>query len=419
MKDPDKILIREYKKKNIDRIISGINKINAEENKTYPLPIFIEQGSISMSTTNQSEDKDYDIDVAVIFPKDGFFSNPLHSRQFIAKALNKDSSTFSHPPEARTNAVTVWYTEGYHVDFAIYRSYDKFGSTVYEHASAEFLSRDPRAVTQWFLNEVSRLSPTKARVESNQFRKIVRLLKRFCKSRFNWDLPGGFILSILASSSFSSHNERDDIAFVTTLLNISNRLKNNRTVYNPTNGTIELTSKKRLQHQITRLVEKLDRFESKSKILFENNCSEDDAKNFYKWVFNTKEKDTIFSIEESTRLVSSSSIIADIHRSKTSSVLMSNIPAGKVTIHKKLWIKFTVTSNVTTPFDIKWVVENDGDEAKAIPDLGHETWSYNCSEQENSHWERTAYKGIHKLTAEVYKFGQKQQSHTFMVKIQR
>ena len=200
MKDPDKILIREYKKKNIDRIISGINKINVEENKTYPLPTFIEQGSISMSTTNQSEDKDYDIDVAVIFPKEGFFSNPLHARQFIERALNKDSSTFSHPPEARTNAVTVWYTEGYHVDFAIYRNYDKFGSTVYEHASAEWLSRDPRAVTQWFLNEVSRLSPTNAKVESNQFRKVVRLLKRFCKSRLNWDLPGGFILSIFDTS---------------------------------------------------------------------------------------------------------------------------------------------------------------------------------------------------------------------------
>ena len=144
LKDTDKTLIRDYKNKNIQRIISGINKINQEENKIFPIPSFIEQGSIAMSTTNQSEDNDYDIDVAVIFPKDSIFNNPLEARKFVAKAINKNTANFSKQAEARTNAVTVWYTEGYHVDFAIYRTFEEFYQTKYEHASTEWLDRNPK-----------------------------------------------------------------------------------------------------------------------------------------------------------------------------------------------------------------------------------------------------------------------------------
>jgi hypothetical protein len=151
LKDNDKALIRDYKNKNIQRITSGINKINQEDNKTYPTPLFIEQGSIAMSTTNQSEDNDYDIDVAVIFPKDSIFNNPLESRKFVAKAINKNTANFSKPAEARTNAVTVWYIKGYHVDFALYRTFKEFYQDKYEHASTEWLDRDPKAITEWFL----------------------------------------------------------------------------------------------------------------------------------------------------------------------------------------------------------------------------------------------------------------------------
>ena len=137
LKDTDKTLIRDYKNKNIQRIISGINKINQEENKIFPIPSFIEQGSIAMSTTNQSEDNDYDIDVAVIFPKDSIFNNPLEARKFVAKAINKNNANFSKPAEARTNAVTVWYTEGYHVDFAVKGTFEKFNQNKFKHESTK------------------------------------------------------------------------------------------------------------------------------------------------------------------------------------------------------------------------------------------------------------------------------------------
>tara|TARA_R110000744_G_scaffold62940_1_gene129731 strand:+ start:1676 stop:2992 length:1317 start_codon:yes stop_codon:yes gene_type:complete len=419
LKDTDKSLIRGYKDINIQRIVTGINKINQEENKSYPIPLFIEQGSIAMSTTNQSEDNVYDIDVAVIFPKVSFFNNPLESRKFVKKALLKNTVNFSKPPEARTNAVTVWYSEGYHVDFAVYRTFDEFSQVKYEHASTEWLERNPKAITEWFLGKVSSLSPDDyfSTVEKSQLRKITRLLKKFCKSRLNWNLPGGFILSILVIECYTPNLTRDDISFIQTLSKIRNRLKQNRTIYNPVNPQIELTLNKSLQHQLTRLSEKLDRFISRSEVLNLNDCNEEKASDFYKWVFNIQVKDKTLSYLKENMQISKSAIIVSVHRSKTFGAIMHSIPSGKLKIHKKLWLKFTLASNIQPPFDIKWIVENDGDEAKAIPDLGHESWDYNCTTQTNTHWERTAYKGIHKLNAEIYKSGTKVETQIFEVKI--
>lgn len=418
LKDTDKSLIREYKDKNIKRIIKGIEKINQEEKKSYPIPEFIEQGSIAMFTTNQAEDNDYDIDVAVIFPKESLYKDPLEARKLIAKAINKNNANFSKPAEARTNAVTVWYTEGYHVDFAIYRTYEEFFQKKFEHASTEWLERNPRAITDWFLNNVSTLSPQGkySTVEKSQLRKIVRLLKRFSKSRLNWDLPGGFVLSILAIECYSPNSTRDDISFVETLTNINNRLKFNRHIYNPVTTHIELTSRKSLQHQVTRLSEKLDRFVNKSKILYENDCAEEKAAEFYKWVFNLQEDEKSFRHIKEQSYTDNSTISVSVHRNKTLGAILSNIPK-QLRVHKKLWLRFTLKTNILPPFDIKWIVENDGDEAKSIPDLGHESWDYNCINQTNIHWERAAYKGVHKLKAEIYKNTIKVESQTFEVRI--
>jgi hypothetical protein len=230
-------------------------------------------------------------------------------------------------------------------------------------------------------------------------------------------LPGGFILSILAIECYSANSTRDDISFVQTLTNICNRLKYNRVIYNPVNTQIELTNKKSLQHQLTRLSEKLDRFISKSEILFQNDYNEEEASNFYKWVFNIQAEDKALSYLKEYSQIEKSAIVVSVHRGKAFGAIMPNIPNGKLKIHKKLWLKFTLTTNIQPPFDIKWVVENDGDEAKAVPDLGHESWDYNCISQTNIHWEPTAYKGIHKLNAEVYKNGVKVEIQTFEVKI--
>src|SRR5690606_4089855 len=115
-------------------------------------------------------------------------------------------------------------------------------------------------------------------------------------------------LSILAIECYSPNSTRDDISFIETLSNICNRLKYNRTIYNPINAQIELTSKKGLQHQLTRLSEKLDRFVSKSEVLYKNDCTEKKASEFYNWVFDIQEEAINFSSIKEQSIIENSSI---------------------------------------------------------------------------------------------------------------
>jgi cyclic GMP-AMP synthase DncV-like protein len=74
-----------------------------------------------MHTLNRHPDNEYDIDTAVIFAEESLPADPLAARKRVAEALNLSGAPFSRDPEARTNAVTVWYAAGHHVDLAVYR----------------------------------------------------------------------------------------------------------------------------------------------------------------------------------------------------------------------------------------------------------------------------------------------------------
>ena len=59
--------LREKKKLNLDRLDSGLEEYNEENNTDYYVSDTKEQGSVAMATVTQNDSKDYDIDVAVIF----------------------------------------------------------------------------------------------------------------------------------------------------------------------------------------------------------------------------------------------------------------------------------------------------------------------------------------------------------------
>lgn len=428
LKEADRNKLREYKKLNIDRLNSGIDSINEKENKSYPHPSVLEQGSIAMHTANRHDDNDYDIDIAIIFPKDSLPSSALNSRKLIEKALREKTGNFSKQPEARTNAVTIWYSEGYHVDFAVYReSTDFFGNTINEHAGADWQNRNPQDITIWFNNFVINNSPQKtngATVENGQFRRIVRLLKKFTKSRENWSLPGGLVISILASECYIPDYHRDDVSLVKTIESIYNRLKYNNQVFNPTDKASELTEKSKYKNEVNRLKDKLKQAVKKLEVLSSSDCDEEKAYSAWKWVFNSdfwKIETKAFSfLDESISLPSSQiNLNASLHISKKGFRLNSNVPNGSMKIPKQMWLKFTATTSIPTPFDVKWIVENEGDEAEAIPDLGHETLDENVYASSFSHWERTAYKGKHKLICQIIKNNQIMTSEKFEVIIKK
>jgi hypothetical protein len=85
--------------------------------------------------------------VALLFERSALPEDPRAARQRVADALCKRCTNFTPEPTARSNAVTVWYAEGYHIDFAVYRTYtDDFGQQKIEHASTEWKARDPQEI---------------------------------------------------------------------------------------------------------------------------------------------------------------------------------------------------------------------------------------------------------------------------------
>ncbi|SHI97008.1 hypothetical protein SAMN02745975_01003 [Geosporobacter subterraneus DSM 17957] len=58
-------------------------------------------------------------------------------------------------PEAKTNCVRIKYSNGYHVDFAVYRrTLNSDGTYSYEHGGSAWQSRDPKAISNWFSDQI-------------------------------------------------------------------------------------------------------------------------------------------------------------------------------------------------------------------------------------------------------------------------
>lgn len=249
-----------------------------------------DQGSYAMSTINKHLDKNYDIDVAVIFEKDNLPANPADARKRIEAAMIEGGGEFKTPPQAKTNAVRVSYAEGHHVDLAVYRKYkDTLGNSIIEHAGPEWTTRNPVDITNWFTDAVQGKSPTKgggAVVVEMQLRRIVRWLKMYAKSRSSWDLPCGLIISTLAVERYASNSYRDDASLYDTMVSIRDRLKLDKEVKNPVEPTQYLTSREKDKTRIKNFEQKLDFAIGKLSPLFNLNCARPDALKAWNEVFD-------------------------------------------------------------------------------------------------------------------------------------
>ena len=230
----------------------------------YPGPErVINQGSYAMHTLIQHPSWEYDIDVALIFDKDALPAQALDARKRIADALARAGGRLKYEPQARTNAATVWYADGTHVDFAIYRRFTSWRGAVLEHAGPDWGMRDPDTITAWFNAEVARLSPQffSPDVESKQLRRIVQLVKMHVRAHDSnaKPLPGGLILTALAVECYSKDRNRDDQSFYETLHAIRSRLSRRKEVICPGSSEALLTGKPKSMAQVKRLAILLER----------------------------------------------------------------------------------------------------------------------------------------------------------------
>lgn len=298
--------LKDYQDLNKDRLSTGLEKLG------FKMPQrFRYQGSYPMHTMVQYDDDAYDLDIAVIFNRADLPSSPLDARKRVCDAIKEDKTNFSKEPEVRTNAVTVWYSDGYHIDFAVYRrSLNGFSVENIEHAGVNWTSRDPMDITNWFNEKVVELSPSKeygAKIEPNQLRRIVQLLKKFSKSRSNWNLPGGLILSALAVENYKPDPFRDDLAFYNTLMAIQSTLGISLEVRNPILPDLLLTYKDEYTNQVRRLRDQLEYSMNGLSLLFESHCDEIKAFKVWHEFFN---HDYWNSLVEGTRFLKSESLYA-------------------------------------------------------------------------------------------------------------
>lgn len=273
--------MRDRRNSNRDRLVS---RLKADE-KSTPQE-FIKQGSYAMLTMVQDPDNDYDIDDGVYFTKeslkeqDGNDKAPKDVRQLICNALKDDR--FNKQPEVRVNCARIFYEEGYHVDMPVYRIVgDK-----YELASGdEWVTSRAADVEDWF----NRVNQEKSPDESNgrQFRRIVRLLKKFARSRSAWKekIASGFTITKLAEESYVANRDREDKALRETMKSIHNRLLFNLEVNHPVTPGSKLSGPNDVKTAFLR--DKLAEALEYLKILDDQNCSNKSALAAWDKVYNT------------------------------------------------------------------------------------------------------------------------------------
>jgi hypothetical protein len=275
--------LRGHRNANRDRL-----KENLKEKKK-PTPLrFQKQGSYAMRTTNQHPGNDYDIDDGVVFAKAdlkgerGGEMSALDARKMVCKALEDDS--FSKKPEVLKNCVRVYYSEGHHVDVPVYRESGSSGAEVCEIASADWRESDPAEINRWFDDQVAKKKSTNDD-DDTQLRRLIRLLKRYTNSRESWNLPNGFILTVLTDEVYYAFDSREDRAFYNLIVAIRNRLKLNLVVRNPVQD--EVLTKEDPDPKMVALRERLDEAITTLQVLFNSKVTRKEALKAWAKVFNT------------------------------------------------------------------------------------------------------------------------------------
>jgi hypothetical protein len=221
----------------IDRLPHYIKGLTIGESSFRP------QGSCAAQTVIQTRfvDEEYDIDDGLVLWKHQLIDtngNELTADQVkeIVREALKDGR-FSRQPRVCSNCVRVFYAEDdeekHHVDFPIYRRYyDANGKKVRELAGENgWVASDPTEVNKWFDDEIEARNKGIAGW-GTQLRHMIQLLKRFCRSRSDWDLPNGMKLTMLVAECQPLYRERIDVAFRELLQKLKNRLSWNKVIQN-------------------------------------------------------------------------------------------------------------------------------------------------------------------------------------------
>lgn len=384
--------LRKKKNTNIKRLKSGLIEYNKENYTSYSVADTLVQGSMAMYTVVQNDNKDYDIDVAIIFDKDNLGNDigAIKAKNIVCEALKKKCTQLKNDPEVKKNCVTVSYTDGYHIDFAVYRRYKKYSwdeEYTYEHAGPQqWEERNPKAINEWFSDEIDN--------KGIVLRKVIRLSKMFCKSRDSWgEMPGGLIQTVLCDEKIATLYERLDEIFYYTMKAVNNRLQWKVEVYNPTDTTKSLNTVQSHYDKMDRWKNHLSAELSKlDEVILDKDSKEDDVKEAWYKFFNHEYWNEEKAISESRDFLKSlysytdtEQFIEDLvddcteqyfvdvtckvkanctHDWLYKDEFLDKFPVFKKVIPRGLSIELEMRkTNVPEPYSVWWKVRNVGEEA--------------------------------------------------------
>jgi hypothetical protein len=148
---------------------------------------------------------------------------------------------------------------------------------------------DPTGINRWFEERVQKLNRIQDEAGA-QFRRMIRLLKRFARSRGkNWNMPNGLKLTMLADECFERSYGRDDKAFYFLLLNIHERLSKSQIVVNRAQHQTERAplTKSDADENVVELHQHVGEALKQLEILWDEKCSLAQARSAWDWVFQT------------------------------------------------------------------------------------------------------------------------------------
>ena len=294
----DRTSMRDRRNANRERLNKGLEKDGGPSVEEH-----VVQGSYAMKTMLRHDANDYDIDDGVYFLEEnlvgvrGAEMTSRQAREMVRDAV--DDGSFADAPEVHRNCVRVLYRKGYHVDMPVYRKVSDGGAYYYQLAGSGGWKRsDARDVTKWF-DDVRASS-----ADGAQLRRIVRLIKKFAKSRNTWSgqLLSGFGITALVAQKYI-YSAREDEALYHTMKAVRDRLALDLSVSHPVtpNETItdgyEDSKARKLKEKLTEAIDKMAP-------LFDSDCTRNGALACWDKVFHT----THFSERGETQEASESSV---------------------------------------------------------------------------------------------------------------
>jgi hypothetical protein len=390
----------DHRKANRDRLIlrlpEHIKGVTLGESSFRP------QGSFAMQTViqNRFAEDEYDIDDGLVLRhsqlKDasGTDLTPQFVREKVRDAL-KDKR-FNRQPKLHTNCVRVFYAdtdeEKHHVDFPVYRIWEDASNKEQRELAnvSAWIASDPTAVNVWFSGEVTTRN-TSAAGKGTQFRHLVQLIKRFCRSRRSseWDLPNGMKLTMLVAECQGNYSSRIDTAFRDLLTRLRDRLRYNKQILNLAHPDRPALTKTAADQNVVDLEKRIgEALDELAKLDAADADNADSARKVWNWIFKSDGFFTAYDDAEAekseARAVVVNSMFAVPWRQRPSWPVQLNGAWVRITgrrsetehavnwttftndgpaLPKHLYLRFSAQTNVPSPYTVFWQVVNTGTEA--------------------------------------------------------